>query len=445
MMGPRSPSGGAATPGGLAAAPPAIRRVPAMRRIEALTSAIARRLEALDARGWRRLVFSTALAAFALRLLVIWLDRGRGGADLRQYVYFGDLALHGHNAYLIPPGQIYTNVAANNQPLELGLFAGLLGIDDSGTSIRVGFAVIDAAIIPIIGLLWTTRPRAWRAAIAVFLAFNPFTLMAWTAYSEDKPALLALIALTLLYLERERWGATWAATTVLAAFKWVSVFFALPLLIETAKRVPKRTLLIILGLCALAFAISEIPSFPEDLKAYGRRDARIDLNPPIHASITMLLSKIGIYSPAEVRPFIVVGLLAVYLLWWRGRLSLAETIVLSMLVAQVALPNQAVNRILQIAIPLLFVIRLTAARWIVIWVVSAISGIVLYINTRGSPGLTKVFGVEGNVKHTVIMNVLLVLLLVYFFLDKRAKRRQRHTAVAATISATTSRRSWLAS
>lgn len=395
-----------------------------------LTAGVVRRLEALDARAWRRLAFAVGALALLVRLLVIYLDRGRGGADLRQYVYFGDLVLHGHNAYVLPPGAPVATIHANNQPLELGIFAALLAIHDGANSIRIGLALVDAAIVPLIALAWTTRSRAWRAGICFFLAFNPFTLIGWTAFAEDKGALLLLTALVLLSVERERWGMAWAGATVLAALKWVSIFFGLPLLIETARRVPRRKLLIIVGVCALAFVATELPLFPDDLKAYSRRDARIDLNPPIHASLTQLLSRIGLYSPVAVRPFIVISLLAIYWLWWRRRLTLPETIVLSVLAGEVALPNQSTDRVLGVAIPLLFVIRLSVARWVVIWVISVLSAIVLYIQTRGSPRLTNLFGVEGDLRHVIAMNVLLVLLFVWFVVDKRAERRRSAAAPA---------------
>jgi hypothetical protein len=153
--------------------------------------------------AWRAAVIAIAVAAFLVRILII--AHSRGGDDLRMYTYFSRLALHGANPFAPPAHGLFPPVDGNNPPLEVAAFAGVLAIHDAPTTLRVVFALADAAIVAIVGLCYP-RPRQWRSGFILFYAFSPFVLFAWTAFAEDKTVLFLGIVIWLLALERARGG-----------------------------------------------------------------------------------------------------------------------------------------------------------------------------------------------------------------------------------------------
>jgi hypothetical protein len=148
---------------------------------------------------WRDAVIAVALGALAVRLFII--AHSHGGNDLRIYMYFSRLALHGQNPFAAAPGGPFPPTQSDSPALEVAVFTGLLAIHDAGTTLRLVFALSDVVVVLLIGLCFP-RPRHWRAALMLFYAFNPFVLFAWTVFAEDKSLLFLGIVVLLLALEQ---------------------------------------------------------------------------------------------------------------------------------------------------------------------------------------------------------------------------------------------------
>jgi hypothetical protein len=181
------------------------------------------------------------------------------------------------------------------------------------------------------------------------------------------------------------------------------------------------------------FALAHLPYLPESLDAYDHRSDRLALDPPLHASLLVPLSEIGLYDPIIARVGTVALLAGVYVWHARGGLATAEAVVLSMVAAYLLLPDQSNNRILQIALPMLYVIRLTPWRMAWLWAVSFVAAAALVVQLDGKleDQLGPLFGDYGSVRHVIVMNVLLVSVLAWFFLDRRYGRPRPYSSFTA--------------
>lgn len=378
-------------------------------------------------RRWRQGLLVLAAAALVARLVIIAV-RSSGGANLKIYWWFGHLVATGHNPYHGPAMGPVNPTYGDNPPLEMLLFGGLLKLHDSQTTLRLFIAVLEAAFVVAIGL-WYPRDRRWRAAFCVFFALNPFVLLVWTAYTSDKVLVVGPIAGVLAALVADRVATAWAWTTVLAALKWVGTFFALPLLAHSLRRVRPRAMLGVLAACAAGFALLSLAWFPSSLKAWHRRDVRIDLH-PTHAALTQLLAKAHIYSSSLVRPFIIVAIVGIVVLYLWRKLNVGEAIALSVFVAYLPLPDEGVDRILMVTIPLLLVLNLSARRWAVLWVVSAIESVAFLIQELGPSAGQKIIGHYASIGHVLLMNPIMLLPFAWLVLDRWRTRPEPEPAEA---------------
>jgi hypothetical protein len=388
--------------------------------------------------SWRWLVIGVAALALVVRLGLI---AGTGGGfNLRIFYWFGDLVARGINPYHAPPGSgAHDPQYGDNPPMELIVFAGLLKIHNSPDTLRVFFALVDVSVIALVGFLYPLA-RIWRANFILFYGFNPLLLEEWTAFADDKAILLALIILVLLGLEQGRLALSWSATAVLVAFKWLGVFFLLPLALESRRRVSGMAMALG-GAAFVAFvALWQLPYFPDNLEAFSRRSDRISIDPPIHASPTQVLSHIGIYSSAIPRVFIVVSLLAVYLLFALRRLDAREAVVLSIFCSYVALPDEGANRMLLITLPFLFIVAMTARRWLALWAVSLLAAAAVLVEFRNTPIdlVEQVFGSYGSLKHVLFANAVMALVVFYYLKDRLSPREAQRSSAAASASSTDS-------
>jgi hypothetical protein len=376
--------------------------------VQSLRSALA------DERSWRRTVIAIAVVALVLRLVIAAVTGG--GNDLKIYYAFASLVTDGANPYHPPAGFGIPARLSDNLPGEFLLFAGLLELDHSKYVLRVLFALADMGVILLVGLKYP-RPIAWRAAFTGFYAFSPLVLGSWTATSEDKTILFLLFAAMLLALETGRYVGSWAAATAIGALKGVSVFFAPFLAWETWRRRGLATAAAsAAGFLVLLF-IAHLPWFPDAFEVYDRRSGHIEFREPGHAAITQFLDRAGLYDPAIVRYGVPLLLLATFAAYVLRKIDVIEGIVLANVATLILQPDHAYTRALLAALPFLFVIRLTARRWAVVWIVSTLASIGIYLQQERDQ-----LGGYGSLAHVVAANAFLALVAGFYVADKLSAR-----------------------
>jgi hypothetical protein len=371
---------------------------------------------------WRGFVLAIAAGGFAVRLLII--AHSHGGADLFNYTYFSRLALHGVNPFYAPLHGQFPRGDGNNPPIEVALFTGLLALHDSPTTLRLLFALADVAVIVLVGLFFA-RSRSWRAGFVVFYAFNPFLLVAWTTFAEDKTLLFLGIAAWILALERGREWAAWGAAAALTLIKFLGAFAA-PVMALHSFRLRRWHAIVPVAVFLTVLALGELPWFPHSLDAFSRRNSRLGLNPPIHASPTLLLARIGIYAPIEAKLLTVAGILLVFGLFAARRIDVREAVVWSILAGFVFIPDEAFDRVLLTTLAFMLLIEFSIARWVAIWILSSVVALAAIVAAKGVPHvlsgvagpLRTLFGHESTVAHVLWINSLLVLVLAFYFADR---------------------------
>jgi hypothetical protein len=367
-----------------------------------------------DERSWRRAVFAIAIAALVLRLAIAAVTGG--GSDLNIYYSFASLVADGANPYHPPAEFGIPERLGDNLPMEFLLFAGLLELHDSKYTLRVLFALADAAVILLVGRHFA-RSIAWRAAFVGFYAFNPLVLGSWTATSEDKTLIFLLMAALVLSLERGRTVSGWAAAAVMGALKGVSLFFAPFLAWQTWRERGLRVAAACVAGFALVMVVAHLPWWPDAFEVYDRRDGHIEFREPAHAAFTQLIDRAGLYDPALVRYGVPLMLVAIFGLYVLRRIGVVEGVVLANLATLILQPDHAYTRALLAALPFLFVIDLTARRWAVMWAVSTVASIGVYLQQeRGE------LGGYGSLAHVAVANAFLLLVLAYYAADKLSGR-----------------------
>ena len=318
----------------------------------------------------------------------------------------------------------------DNQPFEFLLFGGLLRIYDSRETLRIFFALVEASTVVLVGFGFVKRSLSWRLSVMTLLAFSPFLLLAWTAWSEDKPMTIFLLVLILVFIEQGRVALTWAAGIALFVVKWISIFFVVPLAVWTWRERGKGAMLIALSAFLCAAVVAELPYFPESLRAFDRRNARIDL-PPGQASPTVLIDRLGLYDDRMVRPLIALCILLIAAAYWKRMIDVQTAVVLSIVSSFLFLPDESADRTALTAVPLLFVIQLDRRRLVTIWLTSVVAALALQTEQwRGMPEpALDFFGTFGSVNHVIFMNLFTALLMVYLGIDLFRRRRLQAEAV----------------
>jgi MFS family permease len=333
--------------------------------------------------------------------------------------------LHGLNPFDAPQGGLFPPQQNDQPPIEVAFFTGLLELRDSPTALRVVFALADVAVILLVGL-WFPRRRRWRAWFIAFYAFSPFVLVSWTVFAEDKTLLFVGIVIWLGALERGRQWSAWAAASALTVFKYLGAF-SIPALALHSLRTRGRWVVWPLGAFVAVFLLSNLPWFPDSLNAFSRRNARLSIDPPIHASPTLILAKLGLYTPVEAKVLTALAIAAVLVLFARRRIDITEAVVWSLFVGYIFLPDNPFGRLLLITLPFMLIAEYSTARWIAIWAVSSVLAVGAAVAARGVPGrlsaiaepLLTTFGRESSLRHVLWMSLLPLLVLAFYFADRR--------------------------
>jgi len=374
-------------------------------------------MQTLDGRRWRTLVFGLALAALASRC-VLALGHFGDSADLSIYTYFGGFVARGINPYHVPPLPSAGGAVADEPIFEFVLYAGLLRIWDSPTTLRLFFAACDAATIIVIGL-FLPRTRRWRLAAIAFLGFSPLPLLAWSYIPEDKSLILLLLVITIAAAERACDGVAWITTGLLAAVKWMGPFFAVPLLVEGLRRTGKKVLAPML-LGGTIAALSTLPFFPDSLLTLARRSTRFN-SPPMFDSLTILLADLHLYQPLLLRLWLTGAFIAVAVLHARRIIDIGEAIVLGSVSMFVFLPDEPADRILLVSMMLMLVTR---PRWFTWWIASLLPATIVFVDYTFSLDhvLRRLIGRPESWQHVIGANLLLLTIAASYLIDRAYAR-----------------------
>jgi hypothetical protein len=378
----------------------------------------------------RHATFALVLVGLAIRLFLIFpgplqprLQFFTNTVDLRNYYWPASTALRGEDPYALwargESGEFRSDMA----PLELMVYVAAVAVWNDPRAIQLLFAFCDIVNIVLLGML--LRNSRLRLAFQVFYALGPLTLFDLTLVPQDKTILLTLSISLYYFLKRiaeNNLRFTFYAlltASIIAAFKWLSIFYAIPLLLFLSpnfRALIKHSL--ILG---TIIALAHVPWFPTWQIVYTFRASRL----PDHISLASLANGFGLYDARFFAVLLLLELGAIYFLFWWKRLDIFETIALSTAAGMLwALDMDPVHLAL-VCINLLLVVNwVSVARLIAVWAASAWVAAVYLLTTHASlgrfslAGPQALVGVYGSPRMILFSFLLFVILLGYYMHDK---------------------------
>ncbi|MGE5264088.1 MAG: hypothetical protein ACM3S0_11970, partial [Acidobacteriota bacterium] len=289
-----------------------------------------------------RLTWLIVLFGFALRLFLIFPGpfESKVGflsnkADLRNYYWPAQTVLEGENPYALWASGQSGDYRADMAPLELLVYVATTRVWNDPRAIQVLFAVFDVFNIALLAILLRGSPL--NLPFQVFYAFGPLTLYNLVLVPEDKTIALTLTFLIFYFLatlpNREWRFASWrmnpgtlavVAAAVLASFKWLSVFYLLPLLIFVSRDF--RSFIKSGVIFGVILALAHLPWFPAWSFVYVFRAGRV--NTPMHIAPAALLNMLGWFDRNWLLLIVISLLLLIYGLFWYKRIDIFETMAL---------------------------------------------------------------------------------------------------------------------
>ncbi len=364
-------------------------------------------------------------------------------ADLRNYYWPAQAVLKGDNPYSLWASGASGEFRSDMAPLELLLYTGTVSVWNDPRAIQILFALFDAANIALLGAVLSNSPL--RVPFQAFYALGPLTIYNLVLVPEDKTIVLCLTLLIFYFLLKPK-GKSWgrgerwrvdaptlavAAAAVLASFKWLSVFYILPLLIYAS-----RDLLEWMKNAALfggIVVLSHLAWFPSWIFVYTFRAARIST--PIHISPAVIANTMGWFDKTGLLILLAVSLLAIYLLFWFKRIDIFETIALASGAGILWTPDMDPVHLSVVVITLLLVTNwVRDRRWVPVWLLSLWVAGVYAVSTRagwtryGLPDLQLITGKYGSIQMIVESYPLFLMTLGFYLFDK-----WQHRAVGAAI------------
>jgi len=193
------------------------------------------------------------IVGLALRLFLIFpgpleskIEFFYNRADLRNYYWPAQAALRGENPYTLWASDQSGEFRGDMAPLELAIYVATVAVWNDPRALQILFALFDAVNIVLLGRLLDHLPI--KLPFQIFYALGPLTLYNLVLVPQDKTILLTLTFL-IFYLLRLPCDCVFRfsflrctpatlviiAAAVLAAFKWLSVFYLLPLLLFVSR------------------------------------------------------------------------------------------------------------------------------------------------------------------------------------------------------------------
>jgi hypothetical protein len=379
------------------------------------------------------------LFGFALRLFLIFpgpleskVEFLANKADLRNYYWPAQAVLQGENPYTLWASGQSGDYRADMAPLELLVYVATTRVWNDPRAIQVLFAIFDTINIGLLGILLTASPL--RLPFQVFYAFGPLTLYNLVLVPEDKTIVLTLTLLIFYFLalpkdHELRIGflntspGTLAvvAAAVLASFKWLSVFYLLPLLIFVSRdfRSFIKYGVIFGGILALA----HLPWFPAWSYVYAFRSSRVDT--PLHIAPAALLNMLGLFDRDWLLIAVGLLLLLVYSQFWAKRIDIFETMALSVAAGILWTPDMDPVHLSIVVLYFLLVLNWSSrGRQVMVWGLSFIVAGVYAVSTRtgftrvGLPDLRILTGNYGSAQMILWSYVLFIAVFIYYLFDK---------------------------
>lgn len=352
-------------------------------------------------------------------------------ADLRNYYWPAQVAWRGDNPYALWASGQSGEFRADMAPLELLLYVATVAVWNDPRAIQVLFAVFDALNIALLGRLLKDSPLRWP--FQSFYAFGPLTLYNLVLVPQDKTILLTLTFLIFYFLAHQVSHFTFyvlrftpttlaiIATALLASFKWLSVFYLLPLLLfvsRDARDVVKYAFVFV-----IIVAAAHLPWIPDWLYVYSFRSGRVAT--PMHTSPAVLLNTTAWFDKNVLLALLALSLLAIYALFWFKRVDIFETIALATMAGILWTPDMDPVHLSLVVLNFLLIVNWArGARLIAVWGLSFWVAAVYAISTRtrftryGLPDLQMFTGAYGSPQMIVLSYVLFIAVFAFYVRDK---------------------------
>ncbi len=426
-------------------------------------------LGSTDKFGFDRLTAGLALVGLVVRLALVFpgplaskVEFLSNKADLRNYYWPAQVATEGKNPYVLWATGKSGDFRADMSPLELLIFTGTVQVWNDPRAIQLLFAIFDTVNIVVLGALFS-QSRI-RRPFQVFYAFGPLTLYNLVLVPQDKTIVITLTLSLFFLLARSAARASAASAAIsagdspfwcevalcrhhvsrltdqesrrailiialaalLTSFKWLGAFFLIPLIGFVS---PNLRRLAVNGLVfGLVVLLSHLPWFPTWTFMYAFRLGRGTT--PIHIAPSVLLDVIGLYNRTVLLAALVLSLVAIYALFWSKRISIFETIALSVAIGVLWTPDMDPVHLSLVAVYLLLILDWSSKwRQAVVWVLGALVVFVYAASTHtgyaryGLPDFQAVTGSYGSLQMIILSYPLFLAVLGLFLFDTFAGRR----------------------
>ncbi len=401
-----------------------------------------------------RQTFVLVLIGLVLRLFLIFpgslaskVEFFTNWADLRNYYWPAQAVLKGENPYVLWASGQSGEFRADMAPLELAIYVATVRVWNDQRAIQVLFAIFDAVNIALLGVL--LRRSVLRLLFQIFYALGPLTVYNLVLVSEDKTILLTLTFL-LYYLLLSPVETTWSlgglrvrawslaipVAAVLASFKWLSVFYLIPLLVFVSSDLRsffKQSLIF-----GVVVGLSHLPWFPAWTYVYEFRLTRVAA--PMHIAPASLLNAAGLYDKTLFLVALAGVLGLIYALFWFKRIDIFETIALAVMVGVLWTPDMDPVHLSIMVIGFLLIVDWTrSARVVTVWGLSFWIAAVYALSTRtgfaryGLPDPRLVTGVYGSPQMIVLSYPLFLAVFAFYLFDKWRGRAVGKAVLAGNI------------